>query len=299
MPRIEDYLKPDVIKQVKRLDFKARFIVEGFLAGLHASPFHGFSVEFSDHRKYEPGDDLRYLDWKVWAKTDRYYIKRFQAETNMDSYLIVDVSKSMGYSSTGGVTKLEYAIYLAASLGHMLIRQQDAVGLAIFDQTVRRFIPAKSKRAQLTLIIAELAKAKPLFPTNIASSLNDAALLIKKKGLVVIFSDLLEDPEPVRQALYHFRFKRHEVVLFHILDAAEAHFPFAGRAVFVDPETGRELSADALALKSRYLERLEAFRRDYGEFCRQNRIDYVPLDTSINFSQALMSFLLARTERSM
>jgi len=299
MLQIEDYLKPEVIKQVRRLDFKASFIVEGFLAGLHSSPFHGFSVEFSDHRKYEPGDDLRYLDWKVWAKTDRYYIKRFQAETNMESYLIMDTSKSMAYSSTGGVTKLEYATYLAASLGYMLIRQQDAVGLALFDQTVRRFIPAKSKRAQLTLIIAELAKVKPLFPTNIAASLNDAALLIKKKGLVVVFTDLLEDPEKVKQALFHFRFKRHEVVLFHILDAAEAHFPFTGQAVFEEPETGQTLTADALALKSRYLERLEAFRNDYAEFCRQNRIDYVPLDTSINFSKALTSFLLARTERSM
>src|SRR5436853_6456918 len=196
MKTAEQYLRPEVIRQVARLDLRARFIVEGFLHGLHASPFHGFSVEFSEHRRYVPGDDLKDLDWNVLARTDKYYLKKFEAETNVTGYLAMDLSASMAYTYRQELTKFEYGICLAAALGYLMIHQQDPAGLVTFDTQIRASLPPHSKRAQLGSILAVLANLKPSGQTDIPNCLHQLAALLKGKGLIVLFSDLLTDPEP-------------------------------------------------------------------------------------------------------
>src|SRR3954469_1088521 len=194
MGATEKYLKPEVIRQVARLDLRAKFIVEGFLAGLHASPFQGFSVEFSEHRKYVPGDDLKDLDWNVYAKTDKYYLKKFQAETNVTGYLVMDLSASMAYTYRQELTKFEYGICLAAALGYLMIHQQDPVGLVTFDTTIRTALPPRSKRTQLGSILSLLAGLKPTGATEVAASLHQLASMVKSKSLILVFSDLLTEP---------------------------------------------------------------------------------------------------------
>src|ERR1700680_4642013 len=191
----EKYLRPEVIRQVARLDLRAKFIVEGFLAGLHASPFHGFSVEFSEHRKYVPGDDLKDLDWNIYAKTDKYYLKKFEAETNLTGYLVMDLSASMAYTYRQELTKFEYAICLAAALGYLMIHQQDPVGLVPFDTHIRTSLPPRSKRQQLGTILAVLANLKPAGRTDVALCLHQLAVMIRSKSLLILFSDLMTEPE--------------------------------------------------------------------------------------------------------
>ena len=199
MKKPEQYLRPEVIQQVARLDLRAKFIVEGFLQGLHASPFHGFSVEFSEHRKYSIGDDLKDLDWNVYAKTEKYYIKKFQAETNVTGYLAMDLSASMAYTYRQQLTKFEYAICLAAALGYLMIHQQDPVGLVAFDTHIRAALPPRSKRSQLPTILALLANLKPAGQTDVAGGLMQLGAMLRSKSLVMLFSDLLADPEPIMQ----------------------------------------------------------------------------------------------------
>src|SRR6266851_2567724 len=200
MPATEDYLKPEVIRTVSRLDLRARFIVEGFLSGLHTSPFQGFSVEFSEHRRYAQGDDPKDIDWLVYAKTDRYYIKKYQAETNITGYLLMDLSASMAYTYRQELTKFDYAICLAAALAYLMIHQQDPVGLVTFDTAIRHSLPPRSKRTQLGNMLSIL---KPAGTTDLAASMHQLASMIRGKSLVMIFSDLLTDPEPVLRALHH------------------------------------------------------------------------------------------------
>src|SRR5437868_7947558 len=202
MASTEKYLRPEVIRQVARLDLRARFIVEGFLAGLHASPFQGFSVEFSEHRKYTPGDDLKDLDWNIYAKTDKYYLKKFQAETNVTGYLAMDLSASMAYTYRQELTKFEYAICLAAALGYLMIHQQDPVGLVTFDTQIRASLAPRSKRTQLGSILAVLANLKPSGQTDIPHCLQQLAAMMRGKSLVMLFSDLLTDPEPLMRSLH-------------------------------------------------------------------------------------------------
>src|SRR5437868_2212461 len=237
MASSEKYLRPEVIRQVARLDLRAKFIVEGFLTGLHASPFHGFSVEFSEHRKYVPGDDLKDLDWNVFAKTDKYYLKKFEAETNVTGYLVMDLSGSMAYTYRQELTKFEYAICLAAALGYLMIHQQDPVGLVTFDTRIQTSLPPRSKPTQLGTILSVLTNLKPAGETAIAPCLHQLASMIRSKSLVMVFSDLLTDPEPVLQSLHHLRHRGNEIILFHILDEAEVHFPFQGLIEFQDVET--------------------------------------------------------------
>src|SRR5256714_631404 len=201
----EQYLRPEVIQQVARLDLRAKFIVEGFLQGLHASPFQGFSVEFSEHRKYTAGDDLKDLDWGVYAKTDKYYLKKYQAETNVTGYLAMDLSASMGYTYRQQLTKFDYAICLAAALGYMMIHQQDPVGLVAFDTQIRTALPPKSKRTQLGTILALLANLKPAGKTDVAHGLSQLAAMVRSKSLIMLFSDLLADPAPIMQSLHQLR----------------------------------------------------------------------------------------------
>jgi uncharacterized protein (DUF58 family) len=293
----EKYLRPEVIRQVARLDLRAKFIVEGFLQGLHASPFQGFSVEFSEHRKYVPGDDLKDLDWNVLARTDKYYLKKFHAETNVIGYLVMDLSASMAYTYRQELTKFEYGICLAAALGYLMIHQQDPVGLITFDSKIQAALPPKSKRTQLATILGVLASLKPSGQTDVAGCLHQLAAMIRHKSLIMLFSDLLTDPKPVLDSLHHLRHRGNEIILFHILDEAEVHFPFEGIIEFEDVEAPQKLTIDARNMRGDYLQSLAEFQNYYREECAKANIDYVPMDTSVSFDKALLEYLIQRQRR--
>lgn len=297
MSSAEQYLKPEVIRTVSRLDLRARFIVEGFLSGLHASPYHGFSVEFSEHRRYTQGDDPKDIDWLVYAKTDRFYIKKYQAETNITGYLLMDLSESMAYTYRQELTKFDYSICLAAALGYLMIHQQDPVGLITFDDKIRHSLPARSKRTQLGNILAVLSKAKPVGPTEIANNIRRIAAMVKHRSLMMLFSDLLTDAEPVIDALHLLRHAGHDVIVFHILDEAEVSFPFEGTVDLKDPETGESLVVDAEGIRADYLETLDELRERYRKECLSAGADYVALDTSMPFDKALLKYLSQRKAR--
>jgi len=286
MPTVEQYLKPEVINQIKRLDLRAQFIVRGFLHGLHASPFHGFSVEFSEHRKYTPGDD------------PKYYVKKFEAETTMTGYLVMDLSRSMGYTYRQQLTKFDYAVCLAAALGYLMIHQRDPVGLLTFDKRIRQSLAPKSRRTQLGNILALLARSRPDGETDIAGSLVQLAAMARHVSLMMIFSDLLAEPEPVLEALYRLRHRGHDVIVFHILDEAEVSFPFSGMVELEEPESGRRLAIDADGFRHDYRRQVDEFRNLFRRECARAKIDYVPLDTSMQFDKALTEYLARRTARS-
>jgi uncharacterized protein (DUF58 family) len=294
---VEKYLKPEVINQIKRLDLRAQFVVKGFLQGLHASPFHGFSVEFSEHRRYATGDDPKDIDWLVYAKTDKYYVKKFEAETNITGYLVMDLSQSMGFTHRQELTKFDYAICLAASLCYLMVYQQDPVGLITFDETIRDSLPPKSKRTQLGTILAHLANLKPTGPTDIAKSLSQIAAMLKHRSLVMVFSDLLAEPGPVFQSLRRLRHRGNDVILFHILDEAEVNFPYEGMIEFEDPESNEKIVVDATNYRRDYKTEIEAFRELYRRECFQTGVDYLPLDTSMQFDKALLEYLINRSTR--
>jgi uncharacterized protein (DUF58 family) len=293
----EQYLRPEVIQQVARLDLRAKFIVEGFLSGLHNSPFQGFSVEFSEHRKYSPGDDVKDIDWNVYAKTGKYYIKKYRAETNMTGYLVMDLSASMNYTFRQQLTKFDYAICLAAALGYMMVHQQDPVGLVTFDTKIQTVVPPKSKRSQIGTLLSVLANLKPSGETDIANALTRLAPLVRGKCLIMVFSDLLTDPDPVLKSLYRLRHAGHEVILFHILDEAEVHFPFTGLVEFTDVETPAKLEGPAEGMRDDYLASLADFRGTWKRECGAAGVDYVPMDTSVGFDKALLEYLVQRQRR--
>jgi len=297
MSTAEKYLKPEVIRQIKRLDLRAQFIVKGFLQGLHSSPFQGFSVEFSEHRKYVAGDDPKDIDWLVFAKTDKYYVKKFEAETNITGYLVMDLSRSMGYTYRQELTKFEYGISLAAALCYLMIHQQDPVGLMTFDKKIRHSLAPKSKRTHLGDVLSLLAKLQPSGDTDIANSLIQVAAMLRHASLVMVFSDLLGDVAPIVQALHRLRHRGHDVILFHILDEAEVRFPFDGMVELEDPESSQRLTLDADAFRGDYLAEVAEFRETYRRECFQSNIDYVPIDTSMQFDKALLEYLVRRSAR--
>ena len=297
MKQAEDYLKPEVIQTVSRLDLRARFIVEGFLSGLHSSPFQGFSVEFSEHRRYELGDDPKNIDWLVYAKTDRFYVKRYEAETNITGYLLMDLSESMGYTYRQDLTKFDYSICLAAALSYLMIHQQDPVGLMTFDEEIRHSISAKSRLSQLNNILSVLAQSKPLGKTDLPENLVRVAGMIKHKCLLMLFTDLLTEPEPVLDKLHMLKFAGHDVILFHILDEAEVNFPFEGMVDLEDPETGNHLVLDADGMRQDYQDSLKELCELYTTECQLMGVDYVRLDTSMPFDKALLEYLSQRKMR--
>jgi len=297
MSTAERYLKPEVVRQIKRLDLRAQFIVKGFLQGLHASPFHGFSVEFSEHRKYTPGDNPQDIDWFVYAKTDKHYVKKFEAETNITGYLVMDLSRSMAYTYRQELTKFDYAICLAAALCYLMVHQQDPVGLITFDDRIRDSLAPRSKRAQLGNVLSVLSKLSPSGQTEIAKSVSQVAAMLRHRSLVMLFSDLLAEPEPIIQSLRQLRHRGHDVILFHILDEAEVAFPFDGMVELEDPESHETLQVDAAGFRSDYVAELNSFRDTYRKECFQSGIDYVALDTSMQFDKALVEYLANRRMR--
>ena len=286
-------LTSEIISRLNNLSLKARFVVEGFIVGLHKSPYHGFSVEFSEHRAYGAGDEIRHVDWKLWGKTDRFFIKQFEEETNLKSYLLVDQSLSMIYKSDQ-VSKLEYAQVLAASLGYLMLKQQDAVGLILFDDQIRINIPARSKRSHLNILLSCMQNIKAGPETNIAPVLHQTAETIKKRGLIVLISDLFDDPEDVLSGLQHFRYNGHEVVVFHILDRQELKLDFSQRTRFKDMESGDEIITDPWHIQSDYQKSMEHFCNYFKLSCRQKNIDYVCLATDTTLDLALSEYLLKR-----
>jgi uncharacterized protein (DUF58 family) len=288
------YLKPEVISKLANMDLRARLVVEGFITGLHKSPYHGFSVEFAEHRQYMPGDEIKHIDWKIYGRTDRYYIKQFEEETNLKAYLIVDASKSMDYSSGGHVRKLEYASYLSAALAYLMIKQRDAVGLAVYDEKIREYLPPRSTKSYLNLIFKELANLKASNKTGTAPSLHEIAERIKRRGLVVVLSDFFDNPDRVISAFKHFRHRKNEVIIIQILDPLEKSFAFGRDAVFKDMETSEEMMTQPWHIQKSYQEAMREFLDRYKKECRENDIDYLLVDTSTPFDVALLEYLTKR-----
>ena len=297
MVAVEQYLKPELAAQIKRLDLRAKMVVRGFLQGLHASPFHGFSVEFSEHRRYSPGDDPKDIDWVAYAKTGKYYVKKFESETNLTGYLAIDLSASMDYTYRQSLTKLDYCICLAAALSYLMISQQDPVGLVTFDTKLGASVPPRSRRSQLPTILSHLTKLKVSGKTDLAGSVHQLAAMLRHRGLIMIFSDLLSEEAPMLRALRNLRHAGHDVIVFHVLDEAEVSFPFQGTVQLRDPETGASESVRAADAATEYRKTVEDFRRRLDREFSESRIDYVPLDTSQPYDKALMEYLLRRRNR--
>lgn len=287
------YLRPEVVSRLSRLDLVARLVVEGFITGLHRSPYHGFSVEFSEYRPYMPGDPIRNIDWKVWGRTDRYYVKQFEEETNLRAYLLLDASGSMGYTS-GRLTKLRYATYLTASLSYLMLLQRDAVGLVTFDKKIRSYLPPRSVFSTLHILLTKLDRLKSGGETRLSNTFHDLAERIKRRGLIIILSDLLDDPEEVLASLKHFRHRKHEVIVFHILDPMERTFNFKKDALFIDMETGEKIQTQPWHIRSEYRKKVNNFLYRYKRECREHRIDYVAAETSQPFDIALFNYLAKR-----
>jgi uncharacterized protein (DUF58 family) len=287
------FLDPAVVARLGTLELKARTIVEGVLSGLHRSPFKGFSVEFAEYRQYIPGDDLATIDWKVYARTDRHYIKKFEEETNLGCHLILDVSASMGYCSAG-MSKLEYGQCLAASLAYLMNRQRDAVSLVAFDDRIVAMLPASARPGQLRAVLLTLDRLTLGRETNVERPLHHVADLIAKRGMVVLISDLLDDPDRVIRGLKHFQYRGNDVIVFHVLDPDEVEFPFERPTRFEDLETGAEITAVPATVREHYLkamtELIERYRRELGAA----GIDYQLVTTAEPLEMALLAYLSTR-----
>ena len=287
------FLDPAILARLGTLELKARTVVEGFLSGLHRSPFKGFSVEFAEYRQYLPGDDLSTIDWKVYARSDRYYVKKFEEETNLDCYLLLDISASMGYG-THGITKLQYGSFLAASLAYLMQRQRDAVGLTTFDDAIVTMQPPSAQPGHLRSLLVSLDRVQLGSRTDVSKPLHLLADMMSKRGLVVLISDLLDDPPRVIDGLKHFRFRGTDVIAFHVMDPTELTFPFERASRFRDLEDGNELMVVPSVVRQRYLEALEGTLDLYKRELGSSGIDYRLLDTSQPLEFALMSYLSSR-----
>lgn len=287
------YLNPQIVSKLDNLSLRARLVVEGFIIGLHRSPYHGFSVEFAEHRAYGPGDEIRRMDWKLYAKTDRYYIKRFEEETNLKSYLLVDQSRSMTYASHE-VSKLTYAQTLAAALSYLMLKQQDAIGLALFDSQLRQYLAPRAKPSHLDAILGYMSNIQPGPETEIAPILHKLAKSIIKRGLIILISDLFDDPDKVMTGLKHFRHKAHEVIVFHILDPQETEFSFSSRTRFRDLETEGVITTEPWHIQKVFQQEMRQFINTFRTGCRQNKIDYLQITTNQPLDAALTEYLLKR-----
>ncbi|MDQ7797344.1 MAG: DUF58 domain-containing protein [Candidatus Edwardsbacteria bacterium] len=294
MATAKDSLSPDFIAQIKGLDIKARLVVEGFLTGLHKSPYHGFSVEFAEYRSYMPGDEIKRIDWKALARSDRYYVKEFEEETNLKAYLLLDSSASMGYHTRGGGSKYHYGSCLAAALSLLLLNQHDAAGLATFREGISNFMAPSSRRSHWRQMLELLDKEIPAGKTDFERIFYDLAGHLKRRGLIIMISDLWDGSNAVLKALKHFRHLKHEVLLFHLLDHDELALPFSGKLAFEDMETGERIQLDAASAAPEYRRAVASWREGLSRECRRDLIDYIPLDTKTPFDKALLSYLHKR-----
>jgi len=292
-------LDPYTLAQLQGLQLRARHIVEGYVSGLHRSPFRGFSIEFAEHREYVQGDDLRYVDWKVFGRTDKYYLKQYEDETNLVCYLLLDVSESMTYCGpAGGMTKLEYAQAVAAAISWLVLHQQDAVSLVTFDSEVRDFVPPASNPAHIRQILHVLENVKPQPKTKLGPIFHDLSERLKKRGVVLILSDLFNDIAEMMAGLKHFRHRRHDVVMFQTLDPAELDFPFGNPTMFQGLEALGDTLADPRALREAYLKEFSGFLTQVETACRRQQIDYRQIRTDADFSTVLSAYLAQRMART-
>lgn len=300
-PRYMRWLPGPTTATISRLDLIARGVVEGFIAGRHRSPHKGFSVEFAEHRQYVPGDDLRNLDWRVLARKDRYYIKQYVEETNLRATILLDASGSMAYRGEQAaecegrrLSKFEYAQYIAAVLAYMLVGQQDGVGMVTFDRKIRSYLPARARASQVRTILEQIDATEPGGETGLAEIFHDIAERIPRRGLVIVLSDLFDDATELVKALHHFRYRRHEVVVFHIMAEEELHFPFDSFTQFRDLEVDREVQVDPKSIRASYLDRIRTFLGEVSSGCGQMAADYVPMSTKTPFDKALSDYLARR-----
>ena len=304
-PEYMHLLVPDALAKIHRLELIAQGVVEGFVSGRHKSPFKGFSVEFAEHRQYVPGDSTRDLDWRVYGKSDRYYVKQYIEETNLRGTILLDASGSMAYAGRQSarhagrrLSKFEYGQFLVASLAHLMIHQQDAVGLVTFDAEIRRYIPARSRVSHLRAILQELSQTACRGETSLPAILHDIAERVHRRGLVVIISDLFGDAEEVLNALHHFRYRRHEVLLLHVMAEEELTFPFEQWSDFRDLEfRGRRVELDPRSVRAEYLDQVRRFLRRIDLGCGQMDVDYVQLSTGRTFDAALAHYLARRRSK--
>jgi len=290
------YLEPQALARVKNLQLVARGVVEGALSGLHASPYKGFSVEFAEHREYTSGDDPRHLDYKMLARTERLYIKQYEEETNMRVQILLDTSGSMGYAYDASFTKYDYGAYLTAVLSYLMTRQQDSVGLTTFDSQVRLDMPGRSSPRHFNEMMHQLEGITPGNETDLAEVLHKLANRFKRRCLIVLVSDLYGEPEAVMRALHHFHHRRHEVILFHVLDKAEIDFPFNDLISFHDMETDERIQVDPAYVRDAYKAEIEAFIEQYRRGCAEAGIDYVLADTSTPYAFMLARYIAKRNQ---
>jgi uncharacterized protein (DUF58 family) len=288
------FVDPAALARVKNLSLIAHGVVEGFIAGQHSSPYKGFSVEFAEHREYSPGDNLRHLDWRILGRSDRLYIKQYEEETNLRAQILLDTSGSMAFRHASGLTKLEYGCYLSAILAQLMIRQQDAVGITTFDTKVRCDMPARSTPRHFHDMMHQLEAIRPGRPTNVGDILHRLAERFKKRHLIVLISDLYDEVEVLERALHHLRHRKHEVIVFHVLDRAEMDLPFRDVSTFVDLETGERLQVDPTYLREEYRAQLTSFLDQCRRCCANCQIDYVQTDTSVPYDFMLSRYLATR-----
>jgi uncharacterized protein (DUF58 family) len=292
------FLDPQTLAKLQGLELRARLIVEGYVAGVHRSPFHGFSIEFAEHREYVQGDDLRYVDWKVFGKTDKVYLKQYEEETNLVSYLLLDTSESMRYKSAGAaLSKLEYGQCLASALAYLVLQQQDSVGLVTFDREIRALVRSSSNPSHLRQLLHVMGRSTAERKTQTGPIFHDLAERLKKRGIVIILSDLFDDVTSMMAGLKHFRHRRHEVILMHILDPAELDFPFRDMTMFKGLEQAPDVLADPKALREAYLKEFGAFTQAVKRGARALRIDYVQARTDENMDMVLSTYLASRMNR--
>lgn len=292
-PQVDQLLDPQTISRAEALGLQARYVVEGYMAGEHKSPYRGFAIEFAQHREYSHGDDTRHLDWKVLGRTDRYYIKQYEQETNYVANILLDGSESMKYGS-GAITKFDYAKQIAACLGFLILHQRDAAALGIFDQTMRDYAPRSDNRATVHRLMERLAAFQPTQQTNIASILHDMATQIRRKGIVIVISDFFDDEQKVLEGIQHLRFGGNEVICFHVMDPYELEFPFTGLVEFEGLEQESKLLTRPAEIRKTYLQELEAFRKRLREGCERNQSHYVLVNTAEPLHEVLSGYLAFR-----
>lgn len=287
------YLDAAVLQKIGSLDLVAREVVEGLRVGMHKSPLRGFSTEFAQHRQYVPGDPIRHVDWRVYARTTRYYLKLYEAETDFTANLLLDASRSMHYGS-GQITKLEYAKYMAASLAHLIAEQRDTVGLAVFDDQLRDYVEPTGSKAVVRTIAEQLEKARPEPRTDVAAILHEFARRMRRRGFVILFSDLFDHVAEFLKGLDHLRFRGHNVTVFHVLDPYELAFPFAGTCKFKGLELDGEISTQPKRIRQAYLQELRSFLAQIKASCERSHVDYVLVDTSRPLDVVLSNYLIGR-----
>lgn len=293
-------LDPEALARVAKMEFVARHAVEGFLTGKHPSPFHGSSVEYADHRPYTVGDEIRTIDWKLLAKTDKYYVKLYEEQTNVRATILLDMSASMAFSSPAArgqesVTKFEYGAYLAAALGYLMFRQNDSVGLTLFDSQVRHFLPGRTTASHFRRMVELLQSIRPKHDTGLGTVLHEMAGRVKRRGVVIIISDLIDNLDAITDGLAHFRYNRNEVIVFHVMDKAEIEFPYERLTRFKDMEGSGILIANPSSVRAKYLDRLDRFLRDVKRTCLERDISYQLARTDTPYEQMLKSYLHERS----